>query len=169
MISTEIVILMAGYINVTILVANTNLLLTYHSISVPTMAFSYIASARIGNKIGEGDIASTKTLINSNFYTHAIVLAVAELIFFLISLTYDMPEMLILQPILMLFMVSSIIISYITSNLIGMGLQKKTVWISLFMNFIIGIPISFYLTFKLGWVYYGPWTGLIIANLANSV
>lgn len=61
-ISTEIVILMTGYLGTRILVANTGMLNIFYLLAIVTLCIQIISGALIGNKVGEADLDGVRKM-----------------------------------------------------------------------------------------------------------
>ena len=53
------------------------------------------------------------------------------------------------------------------SNIIGLGLVKKVQWVTFFSYWILGIPLSIFTMFKLGYGLAGLWMGPTLACAVN--
>ena len=166
-VSTETVTLMTGYVSVEVLVANVALINIYYLISLPGLALQTIASSLIGNKIGEGNLQGARNMIKATVIIGVSAIILGQIVFYLVSLQFTNSEMLIIYPITSLALVTYCLSMLLVTILIGLGLQKSTMFFNIFSYVIFGIPISCYLTFHIGWIYYGPWLGLTIATTFN--
>ena len=165
--SIEAVILITGYVSTEILVANVAFINMYYLIALFTVSLQIVASALIGNKVGEQDLEGTKNMIKATVIISVTMNFVSQIIFYLCSWKFTNQEMLIIYPIVSITIIVQAFCSLLITILIGLGLQKGTVLANILSYLILGFPVSFYLTFKAKWIYYGPWIGLALATLSN--
>ena len=166
-ISTEAVILLTGYVSTEILVANVALINIYYMVGLFAISLQIVASALIGNKVGEGSLEGTKNMIRATTFLFLALTVLCLVVFYMLTWAFTNQEMLMIYPAVCVSLVSTSICTLLITILIGLGLQKGTMIVNLVSFLILGIPMSCYLTFYAGWIYYGPWAGLILANLFN--
>ena len=167
-ISAEIVLLMTGYISTSILVANTALVNIYYMIGILGLSLQVVASALIGNKVGERDIEGTRNMIKATTIVGGVLILISQIMFYLASLSFTSQETKTIYPIISLTLAIYLLNQLLVTILIGLGLQSKTVAANIMSYLLFGIPLSYYLTFHIKWIYYGPWIGLMLATLFNS-
>ena len=165
--STETVMLLAGYVSTDILAANVALINIYYMVGLFGTSLQIVASALIGNKVGEGDLQGTKNMIKATVIICVSLIILSQFVFYFTTWKYKNQEMLKIYPIVSIALVVRSLSTLLITILIGLGLQKGTTYVSLLSFLVFGVPISCFLTFYIKWVYYGPWIGLMLTMALN--
>lgn len=176
-ISIEIIILLAGMLDVEILVANASLLNLLYFCYLYIYAVIQSCSPMIGNKIGAGSKLGAQKLIKANMMLTVLYCITILIIFYAfrkyLFLMYVTKESILDKMMKISFTFSIAMVCHCTKDalsgiLIGLGLQNKTLVFNIVSYLLFGIPLSIFCTFYLEWIYSGPWVGLTAANLANA-
>ncbi|CAI2366755.1 unnamed protein product [Moneuplotes crassus] len=172
--SIESVVLITGFLEVKILVANTALINLLNILYLFIYAVMQSSSALIGNKIGEKDFAEGRRLIIAvmifgilfSITISLILVMFSDWIFRLYVQDSDIiPVMYKIMPIFVCTLVCYIMKDISQTVIIGLGLQKKTVAFNILSFLLIGVPVSIY---GLRWPYTGPWLGICLTLSLNS-
>ena len=175
--SVEFAILLSGYIDPEILVANTSFTNLLYISFLYIYAVTQSAAPMIGNKIGEGCKESVRKLVNSCIFFCIIFVSIVTTSWILfgdiIYSLYTTKESIIdkMDKISIVFYLTQIAFWFkhiFCWILIGIGLQHKTILFNIVSYAIIGVPIWIFSTFYMNWIYCGPWLGIFVTIFLNA-
>ena len=175
--SIEIVILITGYVDVKILVANTALVNILYMFYLYIYALIQSWASMIGNKIGEGWKESAIKLINAvmifgfsfTAFSALLIFLFEDYIFIIYVSDEDVLEIMkIISNIFVFTLISYNLKDLFWWILFGLGLQSKTITFNICSYVFCGVPISLLWTFVFEWIYIGPWVGITISLAMNA-
>ena len=171
--SIEIVILITGYVDVEILVANTALVNILYMLYLYIYALIQSWASMIGNKIGEGCKQSATKLIRAlmifgfsfTAWSVVFIFTFRDYIFlFYVSDENILKKMKAISNFFLLTVISYNLKDLFSWILFGLGLQGKTITFNICSYVFWGVPISLLCTFYFEWIYVGPWVGITKTN-----
>ncbi|CCH43239.1 putative membrane protein [Wickerhamomyces ciferrii] len=74
-----------------------------------------------------------------------------------------------IMPIMFIYEIVDCLNACSAGCLRGQGLQKIGSWINIFSFYIVGLPISYILTFKFNWNLWGLWSGILTGLISISI
>ena len=168
-ISLETLILVAGFISVQLVVADTAYINIFFLIYTSIIGVQQSSAPLIGNKVGEKDLSGVSKLIHANIiFGFCFGLIVVVLIFIfkhtIISLYINDIEtielMLQILPYFWLTLYFSIYKDILIGIIIGLGLQRQTLIYTVVSFIILFIPAMILITFTFGLPNEGPWISI---------
>jgi multidrug resistance protein, MATE family len=168
----------AGYLN-PVALATHQIVLNYASVTymVP-LGISAAAAVSVGHAVGAGDPARARRAgwMALALGTGFMFLAAIALVVFprlLIELYTSDPRVLAVGSGLLLVVATFEIFDAIqivsTGSLRGLGETRAPMWANLVGYWALGLPLGFFLCFRLKWGIYGLWIGLTLALIVIAL
>jgi MATE family multidrug resistance protein len=170
--------IMMGWIGVNALAA--------HQIAINLASISYMmasglsaaAMVRVGNQLGKKNISKLREVAFSIFWMVTVFMSVFAL-FFLLTRNY-LPLLYINDPQVVEMAASLLIIAGIfqisdgmqvvsLGALRGLSDAKIPTIVTLMAYWVVGLPLGYFLAFKLHWNELGIWTGLLIGLTLTAI
>ncbi|ORX49776.1 MATE efflux family protein [Hesseltinella vesiculosa] len=173
----EITALAASYLSTIDLAAQSILLTSAAATYTIPFGISIAASNRVGNALGwfnpmQAKHASTVAICFSLFF------GLTNSTFFMVTRSFygylftEDPDVVVrvshILPMCALFQVSDGLAGVASGVIRGLGRQKMSAWMNLLAYYVVGAPLGYVLTFKLGWNLTGLWVALTVALFLSA-
>ena len=141
------------------------------------LGMSYAALIRSGQAAGRGELAGVKRATNATLFVTLSLTACTSAAFCafphrLASLyTNDLHVVSLAAP---LFYISALLVPsdavfvIHASSFTGIGDTRTPMWVSIVCNWLVGMPVAYWLAFPLGHGMLGLWTGRAIASVTSA-
>ena len=168
-ISLETLILVAGFISVQLVVADTAYINIFFLIYTSIIGVQQSSAPLIGNKVGEKDFDGVKKLIKANIifglcFGFLIIVAISIFRNTIIELYVNDSEiihlMLSILPYFWLTLYLSIYKDILIGVIIGLGLQRQTLIYTIVSFIVLFVPSMILITFSLNLPNEGPWISI---------
>lgn len=171
-IAGTITVIIVGWIGVEAQAINAILMNFSIFVYVAGTSIASSAAAKIGHYWGHADFRMVKKVSTTTLITAALFISIPGMIFFLgnhrlpLLFTNDLAVqrgVTALLPILFVFMVFDIFHTSAVGVLRGMHEATIPMWITMFSNWCVSLPLGTFLAFYWQWGIFGLWSGAAIA------
>jgi len=144
---------------------------------VPT-GLSYAAMIRVGQAAGRNSLRQVKLAANTSIGLALGYSIVAASVFLLLarplSSVYTNDPQVVLAATPLFYLCSLLILGdtcfvIFASTLTGLGDTRTPMWISIVCNWVIGMPLAYFLAFPMGYGVRGLWMGRATASVTSGV
>ncbi|KAI9321467.1 mate-domain-containing protein [Dichotomocladium elegans] len=171
----ELCSLAASYLSTQQLAAQSIMMVLDQTLTAPGWGVSAAAATRIGHAMGSNQWTGTAV----RTIQAAVVLAAALASLFALAPSYLAPVfstnqeilavVVAVLPLFSCYLVIKAVFLTLMGVLRGIGRPDITTYINLVVCYLIGVPLSYMLTFQAGWDLFGLWTGLALATLFAAI
>jgi MATE family multidrug resistance protein len=144
---------------------------------VPT-GLSYAAMIRVGQAAGRNNLRQVQLAANTSLGIALVYSVIASVLFVVLARplasVYTNDPLVVTAAVPLFYLCSLLIIGdtffvIFASALTGLGDTRTPMWVSIVCNWCVGMPLAYFLAFKVGYGLHGLWIGRTVASLSSGL